>query len=103
MVVLGLVYLFAALLTELLSNNANIVLMISITSDVAVQLGADLYTFVLAVVFASSTPLLSPVGYQTNLMGLDPAATSSPTSDVATLQVLLAVVAILSITVIWDA
>ena len=59
-----------ALLTEFLSNNASVVLMIPIGCDLAVRLGADPYGFALVVVFACSTSLLSPIGYQTNLMVL---------------------------------
>ncbi|AGB17703.1 di-/tricarboxylate transporter [Halovivax ruber XH-70] len=101
--VLGLLYLGTALLTELLSNNASVVLMIPIGFDVAIRLGADPYAFVLAVVFACSTPLLSPVGYQTNLMVYGPGGYEF--TDFARvgapLQVLLAVVTTLGIVVLW--
>ena len=101
--VLGLFYLFTALLTELLSNNASVVLMIPIAWDVAIQLGADPYAFALAVVFACSTPLLSPVGYQTNLMVYGPGGYQF--TDFARvgapLQLVLAVVTTLGIVAIW--
>ncbi|WP_247730783.1 SLC13 family permease [Halovivax limisalsi] len=101
--VLGLLYLFTALLTELLSNNASVVLMLPIGFDVAVRIGADPYAFVLAVVFACSTPLLSPVGYQTNLMVYGPGGYEF--TDFARvgapLQLLLAVVTTLGIVAIW--
>ncbi|WP_235853467.1 SLC13 family permease [Halosimplex salinum] len=102
-VVLGLAYLFTALLTEVLSNNASVVLMIPVAFDIAVRLGADPYAFVLAVVFACSTPLLSPVGYQTNLMVYGPGGYEF--TDFARvgapLQLLLTVVTTLGIVVIW--
>jgi di/tricarboxylate transporter len=101
--ILGLFYLFTALMTELLSNNASVVLMIPIAFDAAARLGADPYAFVLAVTFAASTPLLSPVGYQTNLMVYGPGGYEF--TDFARLgaplQLILAVVTTLGIILIW--
>jgi di/tricarboxylate transporter len=65
-------YLGTAIVTEMVSNNASIVLMLPIAIEVAGQLGVDAFAFALAVTFAASTPLLSPVGYQTNLMVYGP-------------------------------
>ncbi len=102
-VVLGLFYLFTAVLTELLSNNASVVLMIPVAFDAAVRIGAEPYSFVLAVVFAASTPLLSPVGYQTNLMVYGPGGYEF--TDFARvgapLQLILTVVTTLGIVAIW--
>ncbi len=102
-VILGLFYLFTALMTELLSNNASVVLMIPIAFDAATRLNADPYAFVLAVTFAASTPLLSPVGYQTNLMVYGPGGYEF--TDFARLgaplQLILAVVTTLGIIFIW--
>ncbi|WP_345781300.1 SLC13 family permease [Natronobeatus ordinarius] len=102
-VVLALFYLFTAVLTELLSNNASVVLMIPVAFDAAVRLGAEPYAFLLAVVFAASTPLLSPVGYQTNLMVYGPGGYEF--TDFARvgapLQLILTVVTTLGIVAIW--
>ncbi|GAB6862020.1 SLC13 family permease [Haloplanus litoreus] len=65
-------YLGTAIITEMMSNNASIVLMLPIAVEVAGQLGVNTFAFALAVTFAASTPLLSPVGYQTNLMVYGP-------------------------------
>ncbi|EMA70766.1 putative transport protein [Halorubrum aidingense JCM 13560] len=65
-------YLGTAVITEMVSNNASIVLMLPIAVEVAGQLGVNAFAFALAVTFAASTPLLSPVGYQTNLMVYGP-------------------------------
>ncbi len=102
-VVLALFYLFTALITELLSNNASIVLMLPIAFDAAIRLGAEPYAFVLAVTFAASTPLLSPVGYQTNLMVYGPGgyAFTDFARVGAPLQLILAVVTTLGIVTIW--
>ncbi|WP_255246160.1 SLC13 family permease [Halolamina sp. CBA1230] len=65
-------YLGTAIITEMVSNNASVVLMLPIAVEAAGQLGVNPFAFALAVTFAASTPLLSPVGYQTNLMVYGP-------------------------------
>ena len=65
-------YLFTALITNVVSNNASVVLMIPVAYDAALQLNADPFAFVLAVTFAASTAMLTPIGYQTNLMVYGP-------------------------------
>jgi len=70
--VLGLFYLGTAVITEMISNSASVVLMLPIGVEVAGQLGANPFAFAMAVTFAASTPLLTPVGYQTNLMVYGP-------------------------------
>ena len=101
--ILALTYPFTAIVTELLSNNASVVLMIPVAFDLAVLLGADPYAFLLAVVFACSTPFLSPVGYQTNLMVYGPGGYAF--TDLARvglpLQLLLTVVTAGGIILIW--
>mgnify|MGYP006271434113 FL=1 len=67
-VILSLFYLFTAILTSIISNNASVVLMIPVAVGAANQMGANPFAFVLAVTFAASSAFLSPVGYQTNLM-----------------------------------
>ncbi|MDZ7688344.1 MAG: SLC13 family permease [Halobacteriales archaeon] len=71
-VVLGLFYVFTALITNVISNNASVVLMIPVAIDTAQAIGADPFSFVLAVTFAASTAMLTPIGYQTNLMVYGP-------------------------------
>lgn len=66
--VIALFYLVTAVVTNLVSNNATVVLLVPVAVDVAAQLEATVFSFVLAVTFAASTSFLSPVGYQTNLM-----------------------------------
>jgi hypothetical protein len=58
--------------TNVISNNATVVLLIPVAVDVATQLGAYAFAFVLAVTFATSTSFLSPISYQTNLMVYEP-------------------------------
>jgi len=71
-VVLGLMYIVTALLTNIISNNASVVLMIPVAIETARQLNANAFAFVLAVTFAASTAFMTPVGYQTNLLVYGP-------------------------------
>ncbi len=69
LVVLGLFYLTTTILTQILSNNAAVVLLMPIAISVAQNVeGLGIKALSLAVMFAASTCFLSPVGYQTNTM-----------------------------------
>lgn len=71
---LGTVGLLAAvlvttmILTELLSNNAAAAVMVPVAIATAVESGADVRAFAVAVLIGASCSFLSPIGYQTNLM-----------------------------------
>jgi di/tricarboxylate transporter len=103
LVMLFVFYLFTALITEVVSNNASVVLMIPIAVETAELLGAEPFSFVLVVTFAASMAMLSPLGYQTNLMVYGPGGYRF--TDFfrvgALLQVILAVVTSLGIYVLW--
>jgi di/tricarboxylate transporter len=71
-VVLWLFYLITGLVTEVISNNASVVLMVPVAAAAATAIGADPFSFVLAVAFAASTAFLGPIGYQTNLFVYGP-------------------------------
>ena len=64
----ALFYLITAVITEFITNLGSVVLMFPVAIDVALQTGADPFSFVLLVVFSASDSLMTPVGYQTNLM-----------------------------------
>ena len=49
--------------------------------QVAADLGANPFAFVLAVTFAASTAFMTPVGYQTNLFVYGPGGTGLPTTS----------------------
>ena len=70
--VLALFYLVTALLTNVISNNASVVLMIPVAVEAAQSIGASAFAFLLAVMFAASTAFMTPVGYQTNLFVYGP-------------------------------
>jgi di/tricarboxylate transporter len=70
--VLGVFYLVTALLTNVISNNASVVLMVPVAVEAAQRLDASAFSFILAVTFAASTAFMTPVGYQTNLFVYGP-------------------------------
>jgi di/tricarboxylate transporter len=90
-------------MTNLISNQATVLLLLPVAVDAAVRLDANPFAFVHAVTFAASTAFMSPVGYQTNLFVYGPGGynfrdfvrVGEP------LQVLLAVVTTLGIAAFW--
>ena len=71
-VVLSVLFLVMALVTNVLSNNATAVLFIPIALGIAAQLGASQEAFVAAVIFAANASFATPIGYQTNLLVMGP-------------------------------
>ncbi len=71
-IMLALMYLFAAVMTEIISNNAVAVLLtplaIVVAKTLAVANGTDISAipFIIAVMFGSSASFSTPIGYQTN-------------------------------------
>ncbi|MGH8166275.1 MAG: SLC13 family permease [Woeseiaceae bacterium] len=65
---ISLLILASALLTEIVTNNAVAVLITPIAFSIAAGLGADPTPFVLAVMFGANMSYMTPFGYQTNLM-----------------------------------
>jgi di/tricarboxylate transporter len=69
---LGAFYVAAAVLTEILTNNAVAALMFPVGLAGAEQLGVSPLPFVMALMIAASTGFATPIGYQTNLMVYGP-------------------------------
>jgi len=71
-IMLALMYLFAAVMTEIISNNAVAVLLtplaIVVAKTLAIANGTDISAipFIIAVMFGSSASFSTPIGYQTN-------------------------------------
>jgi di/tricarboxylate transporter len=66
--VVSLLMIAAALLTEVVTNNAVAVLITPIAFSIAEALGLDAKPFVLAVMFGANMSYMTPFGYQTNMM-----------------------------------
>ena len=101
--VLMALYLVTTLLTELVSNNASVVILVPVAISLAEVLGLAPLPLVLAVMFAASTSFLTPVGYQTNTMifGTGVLRFTDFARVGAPLNVLLLVVTCLSLWWLW--
>ena len=101
--VLFVLYAIAGVLASVITPVATAVLMIPVGVDAATRLGSNEFAFLLAVMFASATSFMTPIGYQTNLMVYGPGGYEF--TDFlrvgGPLQLLLAVVATAGIAVIW--
>jgi len=64
--VLLAIYIMTSVLTEMISNNAVVVLLTPLVLDISHQLGYDSRPFIMALMFASSASFATPIGYQTN-------------------------------------
>ncbi|MFP4016243.1 MAG: SLC13 family permease [Halanaerobiales bacterium] len=102
-IMLGIFYLLTAILTNIISNNASVVLMLPVAVNAAHRLGVNPFAFVLAVTFAASTAFLTPVGYQTNLMVYGPGGYEFKDYFKVgfPLQILLTIITVLGISMIW--
>ncbi|HEY9536880.1 MAG TPA: SLC13 family permease [Kiloniellaceae bacterium] len=70
--VLSAFFLLLALLSNVLSTKATAVLFTPIAVDLARILGVPVEAFAVAVIFASNCSFASPIGYQTNLLVMNP-------------------------------
>jgi di/tricarboxylate transporter len=71
-VVMTVIYILTVVLSEFLSNNATAAMMGSLAIAAASELKVEPRPFLIAVAIASSCAFATPIGYQTNLMVLNP-------------------------------
>lgn len=71
-ILLAVVYLFASILTEFVTNNAVAVTLFPIVVAAANQIGIDPRPLIIALTIGASLSFLSPIGYATNLMVMGP-------------------------------
>jgi di/tricarboxylate transporter len=69
---LALVYAVTMLFTELITNNAAVVLVFPIAIAAAGQLDVSIKPFIMTIMIAGSASFATPIGYQTNLMVYGP-------------------------------
>ncbi|MDY6770821.1 MAG: SLC13 family permease [Candidatus Nanohaloarchaea archaeon] len=101
--VLVLVYLASQLTTSLMNDNAAMVLLAPIAIEVARNIGAEPFSFLMAVLFAGGTAVLTPMGFQTNLMIFGPGDYSFKDflKVGLPLNILLSIVVLTGIVTIW--
>jgi di/tricarboxylate transporter len=101
---LACVYLMTSMVTEMITNNAAAVLIFPICIQAAKLSGeADPRPFIIALTFAASASLMTPIGYQTNMMVYGPGGYRF-TDFIRVglpLHIMLLVVATVLIPIIW--
>ncbi len=71
-VTVGILYLLASVLTQLISNAAVAVLFVPIALGLAQSLHIDPLPLIMAIAFGASASFMSPTGYQTNAIVMEP-------------------------------
>jgi len=66
------IYLLSALITQPMSNAAAVVLMVPIAVDTALEINANILTFVMASVIGAATSFVTPVGHKANVLVFGP-------------------------------
>ncbi len=69
---LVVLFMLTSLFSQIITNNAAVVLMFPIALSVAASVGAEPMPFVIAIVMAAAGAVATPIGYQTNLMVYGP-------------------------------
>lgn len=101
--ILVMVYMASQLMTSLMNDNAAIVLMAPVAVEIARNIGAEPFSFMMAVLFAGGTAVLTPMGFQTNLMIFGPGGyTFKDFFKVGLpLNILLSIVVLVGIVTVW--
>ena len=70
--VLSILFIFVAIITNFISNNATAVLFTPIAISLAMDLKMEPEPFIYCIIFAANCSFATPMGYQTNLMVMGP-------------------------------
>ncbi|MEM6625577.1 MAG: SLC13 family permease [Pseudomonadota bacterium] len=70
--VLSMLFIIVAIITNILSNTATVVIFAPIAIATARQLGMDPTPFVFAVIYGANSAFATPIAYQTNLLVMGP-------------------------------
>ena len=102
-IMLVIFYFLTAFLTNIISKNASIILMIPVAVNAAQTLNVNPFAFVLAVTFAAGTAFVTPIGNQTNLMVYGPGGYKFKDYVIVglPLQILLGIVTTMGIAFFW--
>jgi di/tricarboxylate transporter len=102
-VLLGLFYLLTSVFANVITPTATVVLMAPIAVSTAASIGATRLSFLFAVMFACNSALMTPIGYQTNLMVYGPGGYrfTDYLRVGGPLQAILTVVVTVGIALIW--
>ena len=65
-------FVFISLFTNLVTNNAAVIIFIPIAINLAYALNVDTFPFIVSVILAANLSFLTPFGYQTNLLVMAP-------------------------------
>jgi di/tricarboxylate transporter len=69
---LSAMFLLSAVVTNLLSNNATVALLMPIAVSAAQIAGVDPFAVALTVIYGANCPFATPIAYQTNLLVMSP-------------------------------
>jgi di/tricarboxylate transporter len=69
---LSAVFIMSAAITNMLSNNATVALLVPIAISAAKIAGVDPWAVALTVIYGANCPFATPIGYQTNLLVMSP-------------------------------
>ncbi|TWU56669.1 Citrate transporter [Rubripirellula tenax] len=100
---LAILYCFASLLTEVITNNAAAVLLFPFCIELARLYGVDARPFLIGLTLAASASFMTPIGYQTNMMVYGPGGYrfTDYLRIGAPLNVILGCVAVVLIPMFW--
>ncbi len=70
--ILSFLFIIITVFTNLLTNNATVIIFMPIAINLALALNVEPLPFIIAVILASNVSFLTPFGYQTNLLVMAP-------------------------------